>query len=543
MEQDIIGGLLGGLGLLLLGMFLMTNGLRLAAGKRLNAVLYKGTKTRIRGVFSGTLITSLVQSSSATTVATLGFVNASLMNLHQAVAVIYGSNIGTTMTAWLVTLVGFNVDIKAFALPAIGLGMGMRLVSNSKELGYYGEALAGFGVFFLGIEILKTTFGDFGTQLEFAHLDSGGVGLLGLVGIGFLMTVLMQSSSASMAIILTAVGSGVLPYYGAAAMIIGANVGTTSTAMLGVIGATPNAKRAAAAHVLFNLITGVVALLLLPLLLQLAFLGQEQASGDTSPMVILALFHTLFNLLGVILMWPITNPMVAFLKTRFRSTEEDAARSMYLDSTLINTPYVAIDALKEELTRISDITRNAAKAVISAELEPGPQLDADKHVINKLILATSDYSTALQRTNLSVDIAEILPNGLRISGYYNNVMEMVEEIAQQLQQYREIQDPNLSQELNDFHSDVVSMIDLVDTTSEDYDHEKCLAKINELEVEYQTLKKHLLRAGTTDSISAPAMVHELEMLSHMHRLVQQLEKGARYLSEFGLKENLGDGEL
>ncbi len=233
MELDLLGGLIGGIGLFLLGMQLMTSGLRNAAGQQLSDILQHWTRTKLRGVLSGAMMTALVQSSSAVTVAILGFVNAGLMNLSQAVMVIYGSNIGTTMTAWLVATIGFHINIKAFALPAIGIGMLLKVSSGDRRRGAFGEALAGFGIFFLGIEVLKSSFGGLGEAIQFSQLSPAGIGLLWLVLSGFAMTLVMQSSSAAMALILTAVGGGVIPLDAAAAMVIGANVGTTSTALLG----------------------------------------------------------------------------------------------------------------------------------------------------------------------------------------------------------------------------------------------------------------------------------------------------------------------
>ncbi len=237
------------------------------------------------------------------------------MQLRQAITVIYGSHIGTTMTAWLVALIGLHLDIKVFALPAIGVGMAMRLLWRDKRYGAMGEALAGFGVFFLGIDILKGGFEGMGNTLQFADISPTGLGLLLLVGIGLVITVLMQSSSASIAIILTAAGGGVIPLPAAAAMVIGANVGTTTTALIAVIGATPNAKRAAAAHVAFSVITGCVALLILPWMLALVLSIQIDLSMEPDAPTVLAMFHTLFNVLGVALLWPFTDRLVAFLES------------------------------------------------------------------------------------------------------------------------------------------------------------------------------------------------------------------------------------
>jgi phosphate:Na+ symporter len=153
MTLSMIGSLIGGIGLFQLGMLLMTDGFKLAAGKTLRNILESSTSTPLKGLLSGALITSLVQSSSAVTVAIIGFVNAGLMSLSQAITVIYGSNIGTTMTSWLVALIGFKVNIKAFALPAIGVGMMQRLIKGPGRQGAIGEALAGFGVFFLALRL------------------------------------------------------------------------------------------------------------------------------------------------------------------------------------------------------------------------------------------------------------------------------------------------------------------------------------------------------------------------------------------------------
>lgn len=532
MDFSIGSSLLGGIGLFLLGMFLMTNGLRLAAGQALRKILESWTRTTLRGILAGISITSLVQSSSAVTVATLGFVNAGLIRLKQAITVIYGSNIGTTMTAWLVALIGFHINIKAFALPAIGIGMAMRLLWNDRRSGAIGEALAGFGVFFLGIEILKNGFEGMGSSIQFADLEPIGIDLLLLVGSGFLMTVLMQSSSASLAIILTAAGGNVIPLPAAAAMIIGANVGTTSTALLAVIGATSNAKRVAAAHVSFNLITGLVAILILPWMLASVQTAQNYFSFVAETPTVLALFHSLFNVLGVALLWPLTNTLVAFLKQRFRSAEEDEAKPRYLDRTLLGTPVLAFHALGMELQRIADIGRRIAKGAISAELGSSGVLRTDRQIQEQLVITTSKYCTSLQKTNLPTELAEALPNAIRVGRYYSIVSHLAEHIAAQHSHHHDIQDKALNEDISQFKSSVVQLIDEADVSLEHYSSEACTAALANAQDEYQTLKAKLLRAGTEGQIKTNEMVAQLELMSQIHRLAEQIEKGARYLANF-----------
>ncbi len=277
----LLGGLAGGVGLFLLGMGLMTDGLKLAAGPALERILARSTQTRLRGLATGALVTIAVQSSSAVTVAAIGFVNAGLLTLSQALWVLFGANVGTTMTGWLVALVGMKFSIDIFALPLIGLGMLLRLTGEGTRRAALGSALAGFGVLFLGIDLLKDTFSGAAADFRLPHWE-GAIGIVAMVLVGILMTVLMQASAASLVIAFSAAQSGLVSIEAAAAVVIGANVGTTVTALLAAIGATSNAKRAAAAHILFNVLTGIVALLLLPWLLGLLGSVRELLGLDSA---------------------------------------------------------------------------------------------------------------------------------------------------------------------------------------------------------------------------------------------------------------------
>ncbi|MEJ2088478.1 MAG: Na/Pi symporter, partial [Gammaproteobacteria bacterium] len=264
----VVGTFIGGLGLFLLAVTMITDGLRLAAGDTLREALARSTRTRFRGLVSGIALTGLIQSSSAVTVATIGFVNAGLLTLTQSFGVIYGANVGTTVTGWIVALVGFSFKLELFALPMIGIGMLSRILRPGSRVGAVGEAIAGFGLFFIGVDVQRDAFESFSPSVDVASFaPQGGVGIVLYVLLGFVMTLVTQSSSAAIAITLTAATGGLLEINAAAAMVIGANVGTTSTAAFAVVGATSNARRVAAAHVAFNLLTGAVALVLLPVML------------------------------------------------------------------------------------------------------------------------------------------------------------------------------------------------------------------------------------------------------------------------------------
>lgn len=368
--------LIGGIGLFLLGMRLMTDGLRLAAGRALEGILANWTRTPLRGIGTGALITAVVQSSSAVTVATLGFVNARLLSLERAIAVTYGSNLGTTMTGWLVALTGFKFDIQAFALPLIGVGMALQLTGAARRRGQLGQALAGFGLFFLGIDALQAGFAG-APEIRLGEHGLPLVRTLAYVGAGALLTLISQSSSAAIAILISAAMTQSLALELAAAAVIGANLGTTSTALLGTIGATANARRVALGHVAFNAVTAVVALMLLPALLAVIQWLRSWLELGEGAGTLLALFHTLFNLLGVLLMLPLTPRLVRLLRRCYQTREETLQAPRYLDHTVLATPRLAADALLSELEDIEHLARQVATAALSRPgTEPGPELEA-----------------------------------------------------------------------------------------------------------------------------------------------------------------------
>ncbi len=528
-DLSLVGSFVGGIGLFLLGMRLMTDGLKMSAGHALRHILSQWTRTPLRGFFSGILITSMVQASGAVTMAVIGFVNAGLLSLLQTVYVIYGTNIGTTMTSWLVALVGFKVNVQALALPLIGVGMFVRLLSGASRRGALAEAITGFGLFFLGIAILKDVFTDVGNGMSLAAYPTEGVGLLLFVGIGFLLTFLMQSSSAAMVVVLGAAVGGVIPLSAAAATVIGANVGTTSTAALSVIGATPNAQRTAAAHVIFNLLTGAVALVMLSPLLSLvdlirSFLGLEDAIA-----VELALFHTLFNVLGVLILWGWTPRMVRWLEQRLRSAEEDLGRPVYLDNNVVRTPALALNALVLELGRMGDFAGKMLRDALSTERYASNQLHKERVVMERLVDAVNQFSLTLQRANLPSDISERLPLALRVSRYYMEVANVAVDMARVQEALPYVEDQLMEEELGRFRSECVALLELVDPLSNSFSAEAAEQGLEMLEQHYQKLKAQLLHAGAQERIRLQQMVTELDLYSNVRRAMEQAVKGASHL--------------
>lgn len=525
-----LGIAMGGLGLFLLAVHLISDGLKVAAGRHLREILARGTHTPLRGIAAGVLITGLVQSSSVVTVATIGFVNAGLLHLHQALGVIYGANLGTTITGWLVAVIGLDLRIEAWALPLVGLGMALRLSGQGRPRGALGQALAGFGLFFLGLGFLRQAFGDLAPLIAAESLPRPGIWQLPLfVLAGFLMTLLTQASAAAFALIITAASGGMLELLPAAAMVIGANIGTTSTAALSVIGATPNAKRVAAAHIVFNLGTGLVALLLLPSLLWL--IGRLATAGDivAGPALTLALFHTLFNLLGVVLMLPLTRPLAAFLRRRFCTTEEVESRPRHLDRAIALTPSLALDAMAMELARVATLARRMGEAALQGGADER-RLRSNYHSVTSLVGALGEFMGQIDRANLAPSLAAELPVAVRAAQHLQAGATLALEIAAQRPENDRLHDATLDQALDRYRNAASALLAALDPRTPDFDLTDRNQRLKQLGTDYRVLKADLMQATTQGRITVPQLAGMLEQTNQIRRMVRQLVRGARRLS-------------
>jgi phosphate:Na+ symporter len=360
----MISSILGGIGLFLLGMVLMTEGLKAAAGDTLRRVLSRFTGGRVQAFLSGAAATALVQSSSATILTTIGFVSAGLLTFPQALGVIFGAATGTTTTGWIVSLVGLRFGISAVALPLIGVGALMRLLGSGRSA-TLGMALAGFGLIFVGIDTLQG-----GMQALSARIDPAtfpGTTLAGrllLVGVGMAMTVVMQSSSAAVATTLAALDAGTIRLEQAALLVVGQNMGTAVTAALASIGAVVAAKRTALAHVLFNAFAGVAGLLLLPLFLAaVGWLATQGRAPEAA--VAIAFFHTGFNLVAVAVLLPALGSFAA-LVTRLLP-DRGPTLTRYLDPSVAEVGPVAVEAARRTTVEVGAVVVEVARGLLREE--------------------------------------------------------------------------------------------------------------------------------------------------------------------------------
>jgi phosphate:Na+ symporter len=345
-----------GVAILLFGMIALENGFKSFAEGPLKKLLSKATNKFYKSFTVGVISTAILQSSSLISVITISFLSAGLMTLHQGIGIIFGANLGTTATAWLVASLGLKLNISALAIPMIVFGIVLYLQSNRSIKGI-GNILAGLGFFFFGIAIMKEGFDAYQDSLNLTAFSGNGlVGQLLFVFFGILATVILQSSSASMAIILTALAAGQITYLSAMALAIGANVGTTVTSMIGAMASNVDGKRIAFAHLLFNVITGLVAFALLGLLGKLVDYSAALLHIDPQNYTLkLSIFHTLFNLLGIIIMRPLVTPMEKFLNSKIKEKKPSPAQPKYLNETSLAYPQTALEVLLKETNHLFDI--------------------------------------------------------------------------------------------------------------------------------------------------------------------------------------------
>ncbi len=364
---DLTFLLAGGIGLFLLGMVLLTEGLKSFAGDALSQALARFTGTPFKAFVSGTAVTAMVQSSSAATVTVIGFVSAGLLTFSQAIGVVFGASLGTTFTGWIVAGLGLNVSVGFYALPLVGIGAFLRLLGKGRWRPL-GLAVGGFGLIFIGIGTLQEAMSGLSEVFDLARLPSDSLlGHLLAMLIGIVLTVLMQSSSAAVATTLTALHTGAINFEQAAALVIGSAIGTTITGALAAIGGNVAAKRTALAHISFNLSTGLIALILLPLFLKMIAWAQLNLGLDPGAMSLVA-FHTLFIALGVAVFMPFIEPYARLIMRVL--PDRDPPLTRHLDRTVLTLPPVALEASRRALVDIAAETFRALARRIRPDATP-----------------------------------------------------------------------------------------------------------------------------------------------------------------------------
>ncbi|WP_370291930.1 Na/Pi cotransporter family protein [Thalassolituus sp.] len=524
---QLVGLVAGGLGLFILAIEMMTDGLKQAAGSGLKVLLSSWSSHPVKGILSGTMMTAVVQSSSAVTVAALGFANAGILSMRQAIGIIYGANIGTTVTGWLVALIGFKFSIQAFALPMIAMGVVLKLTKPSQRASAFGVALVGFGLFFVGIDFLKEAFSSVVEAFDLTRIKADGItGIFLFLLIGTVMTILTQSSSASIALIITAASTDVVGLYAAGAMVIGANIGTTTTALLASVGATANAMRVATAQVIFNLSTGVVALVLLPVIFFAIEKLSVAAGLNTDIAFTLALFHTAFNVAGVVLFYPITGRLADFLEQRFRSREQIPFRPHYIDKNVADTPDLAVNAAALELNNILQSSLADFQKIKLLASAYDHSVSSDIPGRRSLCEQVSEFVVGVQQSSLNERTAQQLMDIMLAN---QEALAMQTSLSDLMQ--KKISLPQIS---TDLEERFLLFFGLTQRLSENLTQEQTpdvLLALEEAEESFEQLRRAMIRAAALHQVKVSEMTQLIDFASTALSVIRHAVRASEKTSE------------
>ena len=564
-SNDNAKTIIAGIAIFLIGMHYMENGFKLFSGGALENILEKFTSTTPKAIGTGFLATAIVQSSSLVSVIIISFLSAELMGLTSAVGVVFGSNIGTTTTAWLVSSLGLKIKIAHYALPMLIFGVIMQFSKQNTYKGL-GSVLIGLGFIFLGIAYMKEGFETLKEGLHLAeYAMEGYLGVFVYILMGIIATVIIQSSSATMAIIITALATGQIDYINALSLAIGANIGTTVTAVLGALASNKNGKRLAVAHLIFNLITGIIAIVFIYQLKDLVdFLSPLLSIAETDDAMKLALFHTIFNVIGVLAVVPFIKYLVRFLETLFCSKEQDRGQPKYLTDEVMEIPASALEAIRKETIHLYDKSLEAivhamnlhrkeifsekdVRAIVEASTQP---FDIDINQIYQQDIKNL-YSSILHYSSKSQNYMNEEGNNrvyeLKLTARY--IIEMIKDIRElqkNLNRFTKSKNWFMIHEYNKLRQELVAIfrsIEEIRYSSEDATEIMTQIgvlreKANDNEIIFNQNIDMLIRENKIDSKMASSLINDV---GFTHSISKKLLKTASvlWIKDEAIKE-LGD---
>ena len=542
MELENILALLGGLALFLYGMKMMSDGLELIAGNKMQMILEKLTANRFIGVFVGAIITALIQSSSATTVMVVGFVNSGLMKLTQAVWVIMGANIGTTITGQLIALdVGMIAPVMAI------VGVIMCSFFKNKKVVYYGEIIAGLGILFVGMEMMSSSMQPLRNDAQFISLMTSFANPMIGILVGAVFTAVIQSSSASVGILQSLAASGLIGLHSSAFILFGQNIGTCITAFLAALGANRNAKRATLIHVLFNVIGTVIFVGIVSFTPLVDMLINWT---PTEPMKQIANLHTIFNIVTTVLLLPFGIQLANFTKVLLPVKEYENQKQMrmiFFDEGKLGTFALAFTSLKQEVYRMFEFTVESFQLTLDSLLD-GKQLefekiDTNEDMINYLNHETIKYMGQVSGLTMLQEDSVKCNSLFRISNDIERIADHTYNLAQYVKMMNEkefVFDEEMIHELNNMYVVIKNSLQLIDHisfypqsdkfTSIEQDEER----IDEMTFQY---RQGLIEQLKQEKCDARSCVTFSEMLTDLERISDHIMNIAEECrdSQFSLK--------
>ncbi|WP_312811852.1 Na/Pi cotransporter family protein [Sedimentibacter sp.] len=518
--MSIAISLIGGLGLFLFGMSYMSDGLQKAAGSKMKDILAALTKNRLMGVLVGALVTGVIQSSSATTVMVVGFVNAGLMNLNQAVGIIMGANIGTTVTAFLVSL-----NITQFATFMVGVGVFMYLASKKKKIKSIAEVIIGFGILFIGMKLM----GDAMKPLQSNPMFTGLITkfnnpYLGIL-VGFIITAILQSSSATTGLLIAVATTGVITFEQAFPIVFGQNIGTCVTALLASIGANKTAKRAAVIHLLFNISGTLLFMIFLRgpvewIIFNMVpnYVPQEIAAG-----------HIFFNIINVVIMLPFANLLVKISQILIKDNGDETQQvTKYIDDRLLVTPSIALTQASKEVLHLGNLAleefETAIRAFFTNDEETALKVFEIELSVNELNKKTIEYLVKLDKvslTNYEKDKLVVLLNSIndieRIGDHADNIGELVLDKIENKVSFSDQANEDLREmfeETKKMYKETLTVISTMDCD----ECNKIIANDDIIDEMYKNLRKNHIERLNNFVCEPSAGIVFLDIISNLERI-------------------------
>ena len=541
--MNIIIPFAGGLGMFIYGMQIMAQGLENAAGNRMKSLLEILTKNKFMGVLLGAAITAVIQSSSATTVMVVGFVNAGLMNLTQAMGVIMGANIGTTVTGWLVSSVEWAEFLSPSKLApvAVIVGVIVMLTGKRRSTKDISSIIIGFGLLFIGITTMSEAVEPLREYEGFVNMFVvlGKSPILGILA-GALVTAIIQSSSASVGILQSLAAAGLVPFSAAIYIIMGQNIGTCVTAILSGLGAKKNAKTAGLMHLLFNVIGTVIFSAVVIVYFELM---NPQAGVGAITQTQISLVHTIFNIGTTVLLFPASNLIIKLARKIGNVNEDEQDRSkVLLDERLLETPGIALQSTINEAIRMGDLvveTMETARNILFTKDQKGiDRLKEDEDTVDKLCAGITDYAVKLSTMQISekehetvARLLQILSDVERVSDYCENISEYAETLLQKKVAFSDIAREHMEEMMSETIDSYRYSIEAFKESST----QKALkviekeTKIDELELRLRT--KHIARLADNKCSTEAGIVFldalvGLERISdHARNIAEEVLKG------------------
>lgn len=515
-----------GVAIFLFGMLSLEEGFKAFSGGGLEKVLRKSTDKLYKSIGFGVIATTIMQSSSLVSVLTISFLGAGLIGLAQGIGIVFGANIGTTTGAWLVAGFGLKVKISAYAMPMLVFGV-ILIFQKSKALKGFGYILAGLGFLFLGIHYMKDGFEAFKSTIDLtAFAVTGLKGLFIFTGIGIFATVVMQSSHATLVLIITALSVGQISYENALALAIGANVGTTITAIIGSMSSNIEGKRLAGAHLIFNLVTGLIAIIFIhQIMFSVDFISNLVGIANDDYTLKLAVFHTIFNTIGVVVMIPFIGKLVVFLESTFKSSEKTYVgidNAKYLNDSVLELPSTAMAAIRRETYHLyenafeiiahginikrSNILSNMSSQQVIEEEYSNTKVDIDdfynrkiKGIYGEII----DFSTKAQSHMSSEDINQLYK--LKLAN--KDIVEAVKDtkhLQKNLVLYSKDPNKHIQEQYKNIRKDLVELLRSINTISETKEEDKVLMLLSKAKLHAQ--KYDFIANGTLDNLIRKGLI-------------------------------------